>query len=46
MKYIVRHYDGDTLLRARQLLRDKGIARHVVQEESRRFASNGHCSSA
>lgn len=37
MKYIARYYDGDTLLRARQLLRDKGIATHVVQEESRRL---------
>ncbi|MET7143948.1 hypothetical protein M3S04_19885 [Xanthomonas sp. PPL139] len=37
MKYIARYYDGDTLLRARQLLREKGIATHVVQEESRRL---------
>lgn len=37
MKSIARYYDGDTLLRVRQLVRDKGIATHVVQEESRRL---------
>ncbi len=39
MKYIARYYDGDTLLRARRLLREKGIATHVLQEESRRLGS-------